>query len=306
MKVARHAPVAAALALLASFAVPAPSAAQVATQAPARVQPQGQARIVAGQVLVVNSTEAAETRSQLLEILSRYSPSLGQVLRLDPSLLSNADYLAPYPALAQFLAQHPEVARDPAYFFESVEMPSSPRQWDDTDREREFWRETFAAVMLFVGFLFLAGILSWLIRTLLDYRRWLRLSKIQADAHNKLLDRFAANEELLGYVQSEAGRRFLASSPLALDAPEPASPAPVRRILWAVEAGCVLAAAGAGLLGISRQVAAVSQPMLALGLLATALGGGFVLAAGVSYVLSRRLGLIAPGTPAERTPPAGV
>jgi hypothetical protein len=299
---ARHAP--AALVLTVLLAAPASSAAQ---SAPARLQVQPvPGPLAGGRVVIVENTEAGEVRARLNEVLANYSPSLGQVLKLDPSLLGNADYLAPYPALAQFLGQHPEVARDPGYFLAEVRMPSSASERSQEDRRQEYWRETLAGVMVFVGFLFLAGILIWLIKTLLDYRRWLRLSKIQAEAHNKLLDRFAANEELLGYVGSDAGRRFLASAPIALDAAEPASPAPVRRILWAVEAGCVLAAAGAGLLAISRMVEAVSQPMLALGVLAVALGVGFVLAAAVSYVLSRRLGLMTPAGSAERTPPAGV
>ena len=299
MIAARHARHALAALVFAVFlAAPALAAGQ---SAPARVQAQPAPGAVAGRLVIVENTDAGEIRSRLNEILANYSPSLGRVLKLDPTLLANADYLAPYPALAQFLAQHPEVGRDPGYFLADVQMPSSA--WDRTpaDREREYWRETFAGVLFFIGFLFLAGVLVWLIKTLLDYRRWLRLSKIQAEAHNKLLDRFAANEELLGYVGSEAGRHFLASSPIALDAAESASPAPVRRILWAIEAGCVLAAAGAGLLGISRQVSAVSQPMLALGILAIALGAGFVLAAGVSYVLSRRLGLIPTAVSPDRT-----
>ncbi len=288
MKVVRSLPILAALALTVFVAAPVSSAGQPAATR-VQVQPGGAA---GARLVIVDNTQAGEIRSRLNEVLVNYSPSLGQVLKLDPSLLSNADYLAPYPVLAQFLAQHPEVARDPGFFLADVLMPASEPAWGPADRERSYQRDAFTMVMLFVGFLFVSAILVWLVKTLLDYRRWLRLSKIQAEAHNKLLDRFAANEELLGYIGSDAGRRFLESSPIALDAAEPASPAPVRRILWAVQAGCVLAAAGVGMLGVSRLVQAVSQPMLALGVLAVALGVGFVLAAGVSYVLSRRLGLI--------------
>ena len=45
----------------------------------------------------------------------------------------------------------------------------------------------------------------WLIKTLIEHRRWSRLSKIQTDVHNKLLDRFSANEDLLAYIQTPAG-----------------------------------------------------------------------------------------------------
>src|SRR2546427_356867 len=59
---------------------------------------------------------ARETRDRLRELLDQYPPSLAQVLRLDPSLVSRADYVAPYPRLAAFLAQHPEVAHNPVFF----------------------------------------------------------------------------------------------------------------------------------------------------------------------------------------------
>ncbi|HZA36062.1 MAG TPA: hypothetical protein VE505_14085, partial [Vicinamibacterales bacterium] len=47
-----------------------------------------------------NPADADQTRTHLLEMLNRHPPSLGDVLRLDPTLLTNADYLAPYPELA--------------------------------------------------------------------------------------------------------------------------------------------------------------------------------------------------------------
>ncbi len=36
------------------------------------------------------------TRVQLQRLLQQYPPSFGEVLRLDPSLLTNSDYLKPY------------------------------------------------------------------------------------------------------------------------------------------------------------------------------------------------------------------
>src|SRR5580658_7156152 len=54
---------------------------------------------------VVPQHDANETREALQRLLQQYPPSLGQVLRLDPSLLTNPEYLAPYPNLAAFLGQ---------------------------------------------------------------------------------------------------------------------------------------------------------------------------------------------------------
>ena len=61
-----------------------------------------------------NPVEARETRDQLMEVLRQYPPSLAEVLRLDPSLLTSEQYVATYPGLAAFVARHPEVARNPA------------------------------------------------------------------------------------------------------------------------------------------------------------------------------------------------
>jgi len=55
----------------------------------------------------VDERDARETRERIREVLNQYPPSVGQVLRLDPSLLSKPDYMASYPTLAAFVAQHP-------------------------------------------------------------------------------------------------------------------------------------------------------------------------------------------------------
>ena len=62
-----------------------------------------------------------------MEVLRQYPPSLAEVLRLDPSLLTSEQYIATYPGLAAFVARHPEVARNPAYFFGSEHV----RSWED-------------------------------------------------------------------------------------------------------------------------------------------------------------------------------
>jgi hypothetical protein len=64
----------------------------------------------------VDVRSARDIRMRLTEILRDDPPSLAQVLRLDPSLMARGDYLAPYPALASFIAEHPEIARDPAFY----------------------------------------------------------------------------------------------------------------------------------------------------------------------------------------------
>ena len=83
-----------------------------------------------------------------------------------------------------------------------------------------------------------ASIFIWLIKTLVDYRRWLRLTKIQTEAHTKLLDRLTSNDDLRAYIQSPSGRRFPFPSVLeirrATGSPVPAAPLPSasRDLCW--------------------------------------------------------------------------
>jgi len=69
-------------------------------------------------------------------------------------------------------------------------------------------------------------------------------------------------------------------------------------VLWSVQVGIVVAAAGIGLRLVSWNVDKdVAQPMAAFGTLGIAIGGGFIVAAAVSFVLSRKLGLWQPAHP---------
>jgi len=247
---------------------------------------------------------ARETRERLHEIFRQYPPSLAEVLRYDPSLLSNDTYLAPYPVLASFLAQHPEVAHNPGYFVGEYR----DNQWQNDPRRQmlQLMEGVLAGVAVLVGFVTLVGVVGWLLKSLIDYRRWLRLSKVQTEAHSKLLDRLTSNEDLLAYIQSSPGRRFLESAPIPIDPTTRPISAPVGRILWSVQAGMVVAMGGLGLLYVSHEIpigtpaySDLSLPLFVLGSVAIALGGGFVLSALVAYIISRRLGLFesAPLTP---------
>lgn len=240
---------------------------------------------------VVTDSDSHETRAAFVEVLRRYPTEVSRVLKLDPSLMTNQSYLANYPALAAFLAQHPEVTHSPTFYL------GSTQSFDDghISSSERVWRSTMEGLSIFAVFAIVIGVLTWLVRTIIDHRRWSRVSKVQADVHNKLMDRFTANEDLLAYIQTPAGKRFLESAPLALDAGPRAVSAPIGRILWSVQVGLVMAAAGFGLQYVSGSIDKdVSQPLLAMGILAVSIGAGFVLSAIVSFVLSKKLGLWEP------------
>jgi hypothetical protein len=236
--------------------------------------------------------DANETRDRLRQVLEQYPPSLQEVLKLDPSLLSNDAYLAPYPRLAAFLAQHPQVAHNPSFFVGEVYSG----RWDPPNPRREameMWQGMMVGVAALIVFATVTMVLSWLVRTLIDYRRWLRLSKVQTEVHTKLLDRFSSNEDLATYLQSSAGRRFLEAAPIPLDSGPRSISAPLGRILWSVQAGLVLALGGIGLQYVSAGIIdEAKQPIYAMGVLALMFGIGFVLSAVISYLLSQRLGLL--------------
>lgn len=241
---------------------------------------------------VVSEADAGRTRETLSELLGKYPPSLGRVLKLDPSLVSNDAYLAPYPALATFLAQHPEVAHNPGYFLERVNVASSYGVDARMEQRQEMYR-LIGSFTAFLVFLVVVGVIIWLIRMVVDSRRWSRLSKVQFDVHSKLLDRFASSEELMAYIQTPAGRKFLESAPIQLHNEVRPLGAPLSRILWSLQAGVVLAIAGLGVLLVSAQFSdEPAQFFFVVGVVTMALGAGFVVSAAAAYGLSRKLGLL--------------
>src|SRR5262249_32929243 len=107
-----------------------------------------------------DNPNAPETRQRLQELFRLYPPSVFEVLRVDPSLLTSADYLAPYPALAAFLQQHPEIARTPSYYIGEFRY-NPPRAGD-----RSY--ELVQGILAGFGFTLLGasllGVFVWLVK----------------------------------------------------------------------------------------------------------------------------------------------
>lgn len=235
------------------------------------------------------TADARATRVQLQQILRQHPPAVGEVLQRDPSLLTRADYLSPYPVLWAFLQKHPEIARSPSFFLGNFEYYEPRPQ----DRSLEMFQMILAGTGVAAGISAFLGVFIWLVRSIIDHRRWLRLSRVQAEVHTKLLDRLTTNEDLLSYIQSPAGRRFLESAPITMEQEPRAITAPVGRIIWSLQAGLVLAALGAGFWFVQQNVSPeAAEGFFIIGVLALSLGVGFTASAVLAYVVSARLGLV--------------
>lgn len=238
---------------------------------------------------------AYEVRSDLQELLRQVPPVVADVLRRDPSLLTRGDYLAPYPAVAAFVAQHPEVPLNPSYFLGSVLQEESTAQSRGLRMAEN--------LMDGIGMLLIMGTVlaffAWLVRTVIEHRRWLRQSKTQVDVHAKVLDKLSAHDDLMAYVQSPAGQKFLEAAPIEVDGRVRPTNSSLARVLWSVQAGIVLIAVGLGLWVAQARLGDAGQGFSLLSTLALALGVGFLGSAAAAYVISTRHGLIGAETRAQ-------
>jgi hypothetical protein len=250
----------------------------------------------ATQPIVSTDLDSAELRERFNSVLQNYPPEVGVVLKLDPSLFGSKDYLANYPALASFVAEHPQITHSPHYYLDRVNLRA--QQPPDPTSVRIIDRLTNELIP-FAVFLVVAGIVVWLIRTVVEHRRWIRGVNMQTDMVSRLFARFGSNEELLAYLQSGAGQRIFESTALPLEANRGIT-APLQRIFWTVQVGIVAAMAGLGLQIVSWRVPVeVGTPLSAMAIIVLSIGVGFILSAIVSHILSRRLGLWTPAATAH-------
>ncbi len=242
-------------------------------------------------MIAQETRDARETRDRLNEIFNQYPPSVREVLRIDPTLMYRPDYIANYPMLAAFLEQHPQIAHNPSFFVGERrfdEQSNNPRM--EVVRAMNNVVE-FAGVALIIMTI-TTGIV-FLVKTVVEHRRWQRAMKAQNDLNTKLIDRFASSEDLLAYLQSPQGKA-LTEGPIMPQAAPRAMGAPLSRIFWSMQSGIVLGALGAGLIVVSSTAGEpeVATFLNGVGIVVLMIGIGFAVSAAVSYLLSQRLGLV--------------
>lgn len=227
-----------------------------------------------------------EVREQLTRLLWRHPDELWMLLKLDPALLTNDTFMSGYPEVQEFLVQHPEIHKNPRFYLSQFDSPA---------QDQSVLEAIFAGLAVFGGVSLTVVALGWLIRTLIEQKRWKQLSRTQSDVHNKILDRFGTSEQLLEYIRTPAGGKFLESAPIPLHVERPASGRTstlATRIVWSVQIGVVTAIVGLGMLLLSAVFEKdASKGLFALGAIALCVGAGFIASAAVSLKLSRRLGL---------------
>lgn len=236
-----------------------------------------------------------ELRGQFTRLLARHPDELWMILKLDPALLTNDTFLSGYPEVREFVAEHPEILRNPRFYLSELRSPA---------QNRGVLGDIIELLAVLGGIGLTVAALAWLIRTLIEQRRWRQLSRTQSDVHNKILDRFNTTEQLLEYIRTPAGSKFLESAPIPLHVERPPSgrTSLATRIVWSVQIGIVIAIGGLGMLLLSAVFEKDSaQGLLALGAIALCVGVGFLASAFVSLYLSRRLGLWEEGSARPET-----
>jgi hypothetical protein len=293
---------AASLPLVAQSTAATQSAAQAQRQADRQAQRQAQNQ--SAQMQLPSDKDIADTQAQFLSLL-RLSPVLTSVLARDPSLLADQQYVARNnPELAQFMASHPDIAKNPEfYLFSNLEQGHGHRE---QALERAVWpdlipsdRQPGQATMIvnelvpiiIVPVVFLAVV--WTIRILVESHRWNRALKLQTEVHGRLIDKFSSSQELAAYMQTEAGKRFLEVSPAAFGADAGVRvPNVVARVLTPLTVGIVLVLSGIGLLLLRNTEPNMTATMLVLGTLGLMPGLGFILSAGATWIVAKRLGML--------------
>jgi hypothetical protein len=251
----------------------------------------------------MSEKDQAALQDQLLQEL-RVSPTLAEVVARDPSLLSNAEYVnRNNPELGRFLKAHPEISQNPDfYLFNNLhgehEQPSQTLErklWPEMSSERPSGvdQELINDGVPFLVFVCILGALLWLTHVLLENRRWGRIFKLQTDVHGKLIERFGTSQEVLTYMSTDAGKRFLEATPIAVgfERQQPV-PSPVARVLTPLQIGVVMTLLGVGLLSLRHSVAEGGGALLVIGTVVLMPGLGFIISAGITWVLARHLGLM--------------
>ena len=136
-----------------------------------------------------------------------------------------------------------------------------------------------------IGSVAIMVVFGWMLKLGLATRQRNKLMKYQYDLQTKLLEKFTNTEELMEYLQGDAGQQFLVSATAEKSDPR-------GKILGSIQTGLVLLTGGTAFMFLKDQIAEAKEGFVFVGTLGVALGVGFLLSAGVAYYLSKSWGVI--------------
>ena len=140
----------------------------------------------------------------------------------------------------------------------------------------------------FVGPVGTMIIIAWIVKISLAHRRFNKVVDVQADHQSKLLDKFGSSQELIDYLRSDPGTRFVE----AMETASTERTTPYSRIFSSLQWGIILGLAGAAFLFIDGRISDGDPGFFVIGALGVPLGVGFLLSGAAAFPLSKSWGLI--------------
>lgn len=129
--------------------------------------------------------------------------------------------------------------------------------------------------------------ITFILKTLIEGISRAKVARAQADVMSRMIDRFGSSQELVAYLHSESGRRFIETVPEGKSRPH-------HRLLNSVQGGAVLSILGAGVMATQSFVRDSDGRDVAMGvgLIIMTLGLGLLVSAGAAWYMSRSWGLL--------------
>src|ERR1051325_10936711 len=90
-----------------------------------RLKPGPFAQLSDSERAALESQNAWNVQQDLWRVMRQYPPAVGEIIQRDPSLLGKAEYMSAYPSLAAFVEQHPEITRNPGFYFGNYQYHES-------------------------------------------------------------------------------------------------------------------------------------------------------------------------------------
>jgi hypothetical protein len=142
---------------------------------------------------------------------------------------------------------------------------------------------------------FMAG-LVWIVWIVFNNRRRIRIAEVQRELQVKLFEKFGTSQELLEYLKTDAGNKFLNAATIE-------QTKPFGRVLGSMQAGLIFFLLGVALFIVRGTLPTgafynatdqlqTGESFLVISLLLLALGIGFVASAGISYWMSKKWGIL--------------